>query len=138
MRRVPGKGIGYGILKYSTPQEKKGGYRFDLDSEIVFNYLGKFGEDMGKINPGSTNRFKLYIEGILQDDRLRFSFTYNKFQYKRESIERLIGYYKSSLLKIIEHCCNKMEKESTPSDLGYSDISIEQLEEFENDLSDID
>jgi amino acid adenylation domain-containing protein len=43
LREVPNKGLGYGILKYITPGEKKKDVTFDNQPEISFNYLGQFG-----------------------------------------------------------------------------------------------
>jgi len=44
LRRVPNKGIGYGILRYLTSREKKEGIDFKCHPEISFNYLGQMGE----------------------------------------------------------------------------------------------
>ncbi len=153
LRQIPRKGVGYGILKYLTPIENIRGHRFVLEPEVSFNYLGQFAGDIGlgertgftlspnssgyDVSPESESRYKLDINGALLDKRLRLSVTYNKLEYSKEGIERLAACFESSLLKIIEHCCRKEEKELTPSDLGYSDISLQDLEEFEDDLSDI-
>lgn len=44
LRRIPNKGIGYGILRYLTSPEKKGDFEFKLKPDISFNYLGELGE----------------------------------------------------------------------------------------------
>ncbi|UCH97971.1 MAG: AMP-binding protein, partial [Candidatus Aminicenantes bacterium] len=41
LRRIPDKGIGYGILRYLTPLQKKEGHLFNLQPEISFNFLGE-------------------------------------------------------------------------------------------------
>jgi hypothetical protein len=43
-------------------------------------------------------------------------------------VEEFGNLLRSNLLKIIEHCRVRKGKESTPSDLGYGEISIEDLE----------
>jgi amino acid adenylation domain-containing protein/non-ribosomal peptide synthase protein (TIGR01720 family) len=147
LRRVPHHGTGYGILKYLTPDEKKGGYRFTLEPKIRFNFLGgcdeltnmaadtMVGQDA---HPGSESPYALEVNGTVQHGQLRLSFTYNTFEFKKESMEQLVGYYRSNLLRLIDHCCSRREQDLTPSDLGYSAINLEELEEIENDLSDID
>jgi len=39
---IPHKGLGYGILKYITPQEKKTDLTFQATPRVLFNYLGEF------------------------------------------------------------------------------------------------
>ncbi|MCP4220779.1 MAG: amino acid adenylation domain-containing protein, partial [bacterium] len=43
LRRIPHKGIGYGILRYLTPQTKLGDMESRLSPDTSFNYLGEFG-----------------------------------------------------------------------------------------------
>ncbi|MCK4978973.1 MAG: non-ribosomal peptide synthetase, partial [Candidatus Delongbacteria bacterium] len=42
LHQIPNKGIGYGILKYLTPDELKEGLEFKQTPQIEFNYLGQF------------------------------------------------------------------------------------------------
>ena len=53
------------------------------------------------------------------------------------NIEKLAGLYKSGLLEIIDHCTKKEEKELTPSDLTYSDFSIDELEQLNDKIRDL-
>lgn len=47
-------------------------------------------------------------------------------------------YYKGQLIEIIHHCTQKEEKELTPNDLDYSEVTIDELDELEAEISDID
>ncbi|MCK4258363.1 MAG: amino acid adenylation domain-containing protein [Halanaerobiales bacterium] len=146
LRRIPNKGIGYGILKYLTPDEKKVGLQFNIQPEISFNYLGEFDQtvndlftfsniSMGNlVSPERERKTSLNINGMIVEEKLTISFTYNKYEYEKESIEKLIDCYKSNLLKIVEHCIGKDEKEVTPSDLGDNEVSIEELDEIKDIL----
>jgi len=157
LRRVPNKGIGYGILKYLTPGAKKQTWtdsiEFKSEPDIYFNYLGQFGRDnqnndsfikISSINPGKnispemerTNAID--INGMVVQGKLSLIFTYNKYEYKRDTIEKLAAGYRSHLVDIIDHCRKKEEKELTPSDLGYTGIKIEEIEVFEDEFSDLD
>jgi bacitracin synthase 3 len=149
LRRVPHNGTGYGILKYLTPDEKKRGYRFTLAPKIRFNFLRELAETSNLFtismtmaeqdaHPESERPYALEVNGTVLHGQLRLSFTYNKFEFKKESMEQLVGCYRSNLLRLIDHCCSRREQELTPSDLGYSAINVQELEEIENDLSDID
>ncbi|MCP4219686.1 MAG: hypothetical protein GY765_33950, partial [bacterium] len=52
-----------------------------------------------------------------------------KYEYEKETIEKLAKSYRENLEKIIQHCRRKKESESTPSDLGYNRIPISSLRE---------
>ncbi|MCP5053834.1 MAG: non-ribosomal peptide synthetase, partial [bacterium] len=149
LRRVPNKGFGYGILKYLAPPGKKQGCTFNLEPQINFNYLGQFGhQDQGEpikishlhtgenINPQMERLYALDINGLVSEGKLIFSFIFNKYEYQRVTIEKLAGCFKSFLLDIIDFCINRDEKELTPSDMGYTDLEIDQLELFEDEFSD--
>jgi amino acid adenylation domain-containing protein/non-ribosomal peptide synthase protein (TIGR01720 family) len=153
LRRVPNKGIGYGILKYLTPAEKRAGLVFTHKPGISFNYLGQFGQehksDKGlfrishlsagnTIHPELQPAFAIDINGMIgQKGELVLGFSYNKYEYKKSTIEKLVDMYRSNLLKIIRHCTQKEEKELTPSDLTYSDFSIKELEDLSSKIKDL-
>jgi amino acid adenylation domain-containing protein/non-ribosomal peptide synthase protein (TIGR01720 family) len=138
LRKIPNKGIGYGIL---TAKKGNEAAEIFVEPEVSFNYLGQFQEtntESGFINVSQMSsgedispqfewKYAVEINGMLAEGRLSLYFTYNSCQYKKQNIERLVRCYKSNLLKIIEHCVQKEQKEMTPSDLGYSDMSIADL-----------
>ncbi|MCP4146335.1 MAG: amino acid adenylation domain-containing protein, partial [bacterium] len=144
LRRIPNKGINYGVLKYLTSRSLRqplcGKYQ---GPEITFNYLGEFSLGIGNeaglfkqstmssgdvISPEMEQTSLIEINGIATGDGLRVNFLYNPLQLHSESIEHLAAGFKSNLQKIIRHTMNRKEKELTPSDLGTSDITIEELE----------
>ncbi|MGD2088933.1 MAG: amino acid adenylation domain-containing protein [Candidatus Aminicenantes bacterium] len=153
LRRVPNKGIGYGILKYLTPAEKRAGLVFTHKPGISFNYLGQFGQEhnsggeftqisnlsMGNtINPELEAAFPIDINGMIgQKGELVLGFSYNKYEYKKSTIEKLVDSYRSNLLKIIRHCTKKEDKELTPSDLTYSEFSIQELEDLNSKIKNL-
>jgi non-ribosomal peptide synthase protein (TIGR01720 family) len=149
LRKIPNKGIGYGILRYLTPPGKKQGITFKLEPEINFNYFGQFGSENknnnaamspintgAAINPGLTNHFALGFNGMINQDTFILSITYNQFEFEKTRIQELLNLYKGYLIKIILHCRSKETRELTPSDLvDDEDLSIEELEaikEFAN------
>ncbi|MBF0272417.1 MAG: amino acid adenylation domain-containing protein [Magnetococcales bacterium] len=48
--QIPNQGIGYGILKYLTPDALKPGLSFRLKPQISFNYLGEYRLDPGDLS----------------------------------------------------------------------------------------
>ncbi|MCR8842055.1 amino acid adenylation domain-containing protein, partial [Paenibacillus sp. SC116] len=139
LRRIPNKGIGYGILRYlSAPRD---GERFALEPEIGFNYLGQFDQDYessgsqpSPFSPGSDSSpnavmdFVLDINGMVSEGVLELTIRYGETQYKRETVERLGTLLQSSLREVISHCVSKERPELTPSDVLLQDVTVEELE----------
>ncbi|GGH70057.1 hypothetical protein GCM10008014_54100 [Paenibacillus silvae] len=141
LRRIPNKGIGYGILRYLA--ETRGDERFVLAPEISFNYLGQFDQDYdgsgsqpSPFSPGSDSSpnammdFVLDINGMVSEGVLELNIRYGKTQYKRETVERLGTLLQSSLREIISHCISKEKPELTPSDVLLQDMTVEELEQL--------
>jgi non-ribosomal peptide synthase protein (TIGR01720 family) len=141
LRRVPNKGVGYGILKYLTAPENKAEIQFRLKPQINFNYLGQFDADVEHMSfeparesagrnahPNENNAYQLSVNGILAQNQLGISISYSKEQFKKETIESLLECYKAKLSHVIAYCSDRRKKEITPSDLTYSELSIDAVE----------
>ncbi|WP_170958295.1 non-ribosomal peptide synthetase [Bacillus pseudomycoides] len=141
IREIPNKGIGYGILRYlSKNQRELSNY---LIPEISFNYFGQMDQDFennafrmssyctGRTMDEKTKRlYKLNIHGVVQNGKLIFEIDYSKAHYQRDTIEKLGEYFKNSLKSIIQHCVCKKESEITPSDLTLKGINVKELEKI--------
>jgi iturin family lipopeptide synthetase B len=143
LRRVPNNGIGYGILKYLTVPELKEGINLNIEPRVRFNYSGQFDVDVEKetfeITERMTGRrrdanepreYELEVEGRVIDRRMTMTITFGAKQYKRETIEILTQRFQAGLEQIVSHCLGVDKQEVTPSDLGYKDISVDQLKNF--------
>jgi amino acid adenylation domain-containing protein/non-ribosomal peptide synthase protein (TIGR01720 family) len=142
LHRIPNKGIGWGILKYLTAREFKRDINFNLQPQVSFNYLGQveagtrqafsFGvveEPLGHMqSPNGQREYLLDISGIIFDNQLTMSITYNKKQFKPQTIEGFRDHFKSELVRIISFCSAREQRETTPSDFGYKKLSIEELD----------
>ncbi|MCK4762898.1 MAG: amino acid adenylation domain-containing protein, partial [Candidatus Aminicenantes bacterium] len=150
LHRVPNNGIGYGILKYLTAAANKEEITFSLNPAVSFNYLGQFDDDVRKMDfqvaaesPGADQspmlerRFDLDISGSIANKRLRMSVRYNSKNFKVETIETLLENYKEELLRIISYCAGREEKELTPSDMTYDNLSFDSLAALDNLVADI-
>jgi non-ribosomal peptide synthase protein (TIGR01720 family) len=141
LRRVPNRGIGYGILKYITPGTPTGALNFTLTPRVSFNYLGSFdeggeggffefaAESPGQsISPRMRRSHDLEVGGMMIRQRLHLSIAFNPGRHRRETVERLLARYKAELLATVEHCRHKKESEKTPGDFTYSELSVEEYE----------
>ncbi len=149
LRRIPNKGIGYGILRHLTSRDKLEGGPFTLDPEMSFNYLGEFGQEkgaangvigmsplgMGDIVSGDLEQHcSMDINGMTAGGTLTISFAYNRNEFSREKVEQLAGHYRAGLERIIGHCLGQEQRVKTPSDVGYGVMSINELRELETRL----
>ncbi|WP_077853794.1 non-ribosomal peptide synthetase, partial [Clostridium beijerinckii] len=149
LRRVPNKGIGYGILKYLTKKDELGDLKFTLRPEVMFNYLGQFDEDISKkifeisdISTGkniaeeNTSNRLMEISGLISDKKLRLSFDFDANRIDSKTMNNFRMIFKINLQEIIEHCINKNEKIITPSDISNNSLSIDDLDDFIEELQD--
>ncbi|GAA0134965.1 hypothetical protein YSY43_18050 [Paenibacillus sp. YSY-4.3] len=144
LRRIPGKGLGYEILKYLTASNPdiELPLHFQLKPEIVFNYLGQFGGtaaqtklfELSDIPAGPEvgaqimRAHKLELNGMVVGDQFTLDIHYNKYQYRPETIQGLAHLYQEHLTQIIRYCCTKQVKEITPTDYQYNKLSQKQLD----------
>ncbi len=131
LRKIPNKGIGYGILRYLN-NELKENNSFKATTEITFNYLGQFSQLEGgqfsrsSLKPGDAvapiNRKQstMDISGIITDEVLNMSFSYNPSALGDFKMEQFIQTFEQKLIQIIQYCSQKEEMEITVSDVGFN------------------
>ncbi|MGW8957675.1 amino acid adenylation domain-containing protein [Paenibacillus sp. NPDC055715] len=150
LRRVPNKGVGYGILRYLTDREQQD--RATLFSakppEISFSFDGEAREGTTwrtstlstfagtEISPLTEKAPSFDIHGAVADERLRIVFEYNAHEYEASTVERLTASFKNHLIELIRHCCAKDTAEQSPTDFTYGQLSQGQFENIANRLTD--
>ena len=140
LRRVPCKGIGYGILRHMTAD---GTLNRGAWPEISFNYLGQFDEDAesewfsrASESPGEMvssswrRRHALDVGGMVLRGRLRLSVTYDGTRFRESKVSGFLEKYHHALQDLIRHCLDREEEEKTPADFGYGDFSLSEYERF--------
>jgi amino acid adenylation domain-containing protein/non-ribosomal peptide synthase protein (TIGR01720 family) len=155
LRRIPDKGIGYGVLKYINGEEDLKG----KDSwDIGFNYLGQLDNVVSRSNlfqgadesAGNSigNSFivreKLSLTGIVHEGKLYMNWNYSSAHFKDSTIEKLSENYLANLTLLITHCMNEVNGDIvyTPSDYGLSkEMSYRDLDKFlsngDQDMEDV-
>jgi iturin family lipopeptide synthetase B len=154
LRRVPNKGIGYGILKYLTNEENKKEIDFKLKPQMSFNYFGQFDADFKQISlfeiaeesagrnqdPDNQREYELDVSGMITNQRLTMTFYYNETHFEPGTMTALAGHVRSQLKHIIAYCSSKENIEFTPSDFTYKGLSIDSVQglvEMYPDLEDL-
>ena len=135
LRAIPGRGMGYGILRYlrrdSLPK---------LDPEISFNYLGQLDseqldlpfrfadEDVGDLQGADNQRRHLIdISARVSEGRLQVQWFYNAALHKADTIDALAKRYMSCLRDLIAHCRSSAGGH-TPSDFLLAGLDQPQLD----------
>ncbi|MFJ6206412.1 non-ribosomal peptide synthetase [Bacillus pumilus] len=140
LRRVPNKGIGYGILKYMTATEPSGQH---VHPEISLNYLGQIDQevttelfgpstyDMGRqASPDSEAVYKLNLSGLVQHNRFMLSCSYCTDEYEEQTIQQFMALLKEKIQSIITHCLAQHEREFTPSDFSAADLEMDEMDDI--------
>ncbi|WP_212003981.1 non-ribosomal peptide synthetase [Chitinophaga sp. HK235] len=155
LRSIPHKGIGYGVLRYLSDHEpvRK---RLSKDIEqVVFNYFGQIGletasseqilgiarEHKGtEIGEENQHNGKISINGLVVNNCLKISISYDTNRYAEETITALAELYRQSLQQIISLCKAAAVVTKTPADYGVNGIvSYRDLKQFikEQHVSDL-
>jgi len=153
LRRVPDKGVGYGVLKYINREEGLGG----ADPwEVVFNYLGQFdqvvkkeglirgaGERVGETVSGEYRvHERLVVNSHVGGGELVLQWSYSSLHYEEGTVRRIAEGYVDHLTALIGHCVGLEagQAQFTPSDFGLgTEVNYEELDSFLNsDDSELD
>ncbi|WP_242674854.1 condensation domain-containing protein, partial [Niastella populi] len=151
LRRIPNKGIGYGMLTYLSEERPE----TRLTPQISFNYLGDFGanvsNDKGLLfeyaserigsDASKENRMNtiLDVSGILVRGELGMSIRYSSSRYDAATINRLVKSYKKHLQSLIKTLSGADTSYLTPSDLTFKGLSRQELSKInpDNTLEDV-
>ncbi|WP_268800675.1 non-ribosomal peptide synthetase [Pseudomonas huanghezhanensis] len=138
VRAVPGKGLGYGVLKYLAGADLP-----ELVGQgITFNYLGRFDDAKGALfalsgetptalrDPQGPLANALAIDGRVRGGQLSLEWTFSSRRFDRNSIERLVALYRESLCALIEHCAQEQHAGITPSDFPLAGLTQAQLDDL--------
>jgi non-ribosomal peptide synthase protein (TIGR01720 family) len=119
LRRLPRRGIGYGLLRYTAGDEPLArALRQAPQPEVSFNYLGQFDQvaaapgafrpTLDGVGPQRSPRalrpHPLEITGLVAGDRFQLSLTYGAGIHRRETIERLAEQMGAELRGMIVAC----------------------------------
>lgn len=141
LRRIPGEGIGYGVLRYlSSEREIREQLQGAGPVELCFNYLGQldhvldtdslFGGAVEPTGPQRSERgqqrYALEVSAAVVGGKLTVRFTYNKQLHAAATIQNVINAYMEALRALIKHCQSPEAGGFTPSDFPL--INLDQAE----------
>ncbi len=151
LRAVPGRGLGYGLLRWvgagaelaAAPQ-----------AEVVFNYLGQMDPSVsadtffrfapessgGNQDARRARSHRLEVNGVVVGGRLSLALWYGGAVFRRETMERLAGWYAEELRALIAHCREARGGGYTPGDFplaGLDQGALDALLGSEREVEDV-
>lgn len=142
MRAVPGRGLGYGLLRYECEEGGVGEtLRAMPGAEVSFNYLGQLDRVLAdgallrpareaaghERSPRARRVHLLQIDGKVEDGRLQLTWGYSEAVHRRDTIERVARECVEVLESLIDHCLSVEERGYTPSDFPLAGLDERQL-----------
>jgi len=142
-RKIPNKGLGYGVLKYLGQYQELDG----MEMDVIFNYLGDFEEElsqneiqMSPYSGGETSAKDNLVgstmawNGQIVQGKLEFSVEFDTKWYQESMVQALADAYMVKLAEVIEHCCQSEKEVKTASDFDLLDFSGEDFEQLMNEI----
>ncbi len=165
LRRVPNRGIGYGLLRYLADEEIRAQLKTFAPAEVLFNYLGQrqmqpseqaveiqpdkqpdnvrslLNIDPGTLrDPKNPRSHPLEINAQIADGQLTLSWTYDTQRYQLGTISTVARSYLDKLKSLIAHCVAQHASAKrggyTPRDFPDLDFNQTQLNRFIEHLPD--
>jgi amino acid adenylation domain-containing protein/non-ribosomal peptide synthase protein (TIGR01720 family) len=143
LRAVPMKGIGYGLLRYLSPDAAiKAQLAAQPQAQIIFNYLGQIDTVMAadapfaptteatgnNCDPAGLRAHELAVIGSIADGRMQLSWRYSRERYRKATIETLAGQYVQHLKALLAHCLLPDSGSYTPADFPLVDLTQSELD----------
>jgi len=147
VRRVKHGGIGYGVLRYLSPDEDtRRQLALHPQAEISFNYLGQYEqatsgmeaglfraapEHTGPLRTGAAERlYKLQLVCSVVGGELQVSWEYSNEIHHAETVTQLAAEFIAELERLIRHCQSPDAGGFTPSDFPEAELTQPQLDEL--------
>jgi amino acid adenylation domain-containing protein/non-ribosomal peptide synthase protein (TIGR01720 family) len=142
LRRIPGRGLGYGLLRYlgdagpllaAAPRP-----------EVLFNYLGQLDaalqdtalfavaeESPGEAqSPRQTRRYLFEVNARVQGGRLHVAWRYGSRLHRAASVERLAHGFLAALEELIAARHDPAAAGPTPADFARIDLTQDRLQKI--------
>jgi non-ribosomal peptide synthase protein (TIGR01720 family) len=150
LRRIPNRGIGYGLLRYLGGDSDTVRIFKELPQpQVAFLYMGQFDQALSgsslfgaaKESPGASRcprgmrQHLLDVSGYVFQGKLRVDVTYSQSIHRRSTIEGLARSFIDALRLIIADCQAAGSSQRTPSDFPGARLSQKQLDKVVTKIS---
>jgi non-ribosomal peptide synthase protein (TIGR01720 family) len=149
LRRLPGRGVGYGLLRYLAGGDIASTLRQASSPQVIFNYLGQLDQTWAKEgrfgpaqepvgagrSPRRPRRHLLVINAKVSHGRIQFAWHYGTKVHRAETIRAQADAFLAALRRLIAHCVSSGAGGYTPSDFSKMQFSQQELDALMSDLS---
>ncbi|HLN65287.1 MAG TPA: condensation domain-containing protein, partial [Symbiobacteriaceae bacterium] len=138
LRAVPGKGLGYGVLRYL---QRDADVAKMPEAGVSFNYLGQFdqaaagfltlapAEEAGPTrSPRLARRHLLEVDAMVAGDQLQMTWTYSANRHQEQTVQELAETLAANLRVLIAHCLTTGVGGCTPSDFPLAALTQTELD----------
>ncbi|WP_298917460.1 condensation domain-containing protein [uncultured Nostoc sp.] len=145
LRSIPNHGIGYGILRYLSSEDKiRSQLQASPQAEIFFNYLGQTDQVFSQssmftptrecVGPNRSLRgsrvYLLEVAVVVASGQLHVNWTYSEAIHQRTTVEKLANSFIKALRSLITHCQSRQALGFTPSDFPQAKLEQQDLDKF--------
>ncbi|NUT79017.1 non-ribosomal peptide synthase/polyketide synthase [Pseudomonas sp. C1C7] len=142
LREIPGKGLGYGLLRYLGDASAQATLAALPQARVTFNYLGQFDQSFAQDALFSPARESsgaaqsadaplpnwLSVDGQVYGGELKLDWTFSRDCFERREIEALADDFRTELLALIAHCLSDGAGGVTPADFPLARLNQVQLD----------
>ncbi|MFP2911948.1 condensation domain-containing protein, partial [Pyxidicoccus sp. 3LFB2] len=141
LRRLPAKGLGYGLLRHLTTDDAAARLRALPRPQVSFNYLGQIDAAPGSstfalanepvgasVAPGHERSYPLEVGGLVRGGELHLSITYSTHLHERATVEALAQGLLSNLRALIAGRTSEDARRFTPADFPLAALEPESLD----------
>jgi amino acid adenylation domain-containing protein/non-ribosomal peptide synthase protein (TIGR01720 family) len=142
MRGIPGRGFGYGLLRYLGTDEVRDPLASLPHAGLIFNYFGQLDQVVAgsslfrpaqesagpERHPLQTRPYLLEVSASVRAGRLSTFWIYSENRHERSTIEALGGRFVAALRRLIDHCLSPQAGGYTPSDFPLARLDQPRLD----------
>ncbi|MGH8387042.1 MAG: amino acid adenylation domain-containing protein [Pseudomonas sp.] len=142
LREIPGKGLGYGLLRYMGDATAQAALAALPQARVTFNYLGQFDQSFAedalftpaKESSGAAQSADaplpnwLSVDGQVYGGELKLDWTFSRECFDLREIEKLASDFRAELLALIDHCLSDGAGGVTPADFPLARLTQAQLD----------
>ncbi|WP_156523270.1 non-ribosomal peptide synthetase, partial [Bordetella ansorpii] len=135
LRAVPGRGLGYGILKQLGSAAQRDALRDRAPAQVLFNYLGQFDGSFDErsrwrpadeaagdeVHPDAALTHEFAVNGQVFEGVLRLNVSFSRARHERAAVQAWVEGFKQELRTLIAHCVSGAQG-VTPSDFPLAQL----------------
>ncbi|MCU1728676.1 amino acid adenylation domain-containing protein [Pseudomonas sp. 7P_10.2_Bac1] len=144
LREVPGKGLGFGLLRYQGDADTQARFAALPPARVTFNYLGQFDQSFSEESlfapaeeaSGAAQSLDsplanwLSVDGQVFGGELKLDLSFSQECFDNADIEALAAGIQAQLQALIEHCLNPQHSGVTPADFPLARLTQAQLDQL--------